>query len=87
MLHSSWRYSTAPDFGFAFLPGAQGKGYGLEASKAILTQPTVKALPELLAITLERNARSIRLLESLGFQFEGKASDEQGTELLRYRLR
>ena len=78
----------APDFGFAFLPEGQGKGYALEASRAILSTPEVAALPELLAITLPHNTRSRRLLEKLGFADTGDTAPvekDETTELLIYR--
>ena len=76
---------AAPDFGFAFLPEGQGLGYGYEASRALLRQPEILALPELLAITLPENDRSIRLLRKLGFQNDGVASNGGDVPLLRFR--
>ena len=59
------------DIGFAFLPTHGGKGYALEAATATLEYAKVKlGLKRILAITNQDNARSIKLLEKLGLQFE-----------------
>jgi [ribosomal protein S5]-alanine N-acetyltransferase len=59
-----------PDIGFAFLPAYWSKGYAREAASAVnaYARDTL-ALPRLLAIVSPSNARSIRLLERLGFTF------------------
>ena len=75
----------APDFGFAFLPEGQGRGYAREASVALLATPEIKSLPELLAIVLPENLRSIRLLEALGFRPNGTVRLDGELELLQYR--
>ena len=74
-----------PDIGFALLPDHEGKGYSYESSKALLDQLREKAaLPEVLAITLPDNTRSIGLLRRLGF---GGGLPEQlnGEELLLFK--
>ena len=60
-----------PDLGFAFLPQYCGLGYALEAAEATVDY-CARNLGEsdLLAITLEVNRRSIRLLEKLGMEFQ-----------------
>ena len=75
----------APDFGFAFLPEGQGRGYAREASVALLATPEINNLPELLAIVLPENLRSIRLLEALGFRPDGTVRLSDDLELLKYR--
>ena len=78
---------TLPDFdlGFAFLPPYRGQGYAREAALAVLAEARDEfRLARLLAITSLGNARSIKLLESLGFRFEKliKQSDtDPGTRL------
>jgi RimJ/RimL family protein N-acetyltransferase len=58
------------DIGFAFLPRFQGSGYAREAAEAVIDYAkTTLALPRLAAITTPHNARSIRLIERLGFTF------------------
>ena len=62
---------THVDIGFAFLPAHGGKGYALEAATATQEYAKVKlGLKRILAITNQDNARSIKLLEKLGLQFE-----------------
>ncbi len=62
-----------PDLGFAFLPRYWSCGYAVEASTGVMTHAAeVLRLERVLAITSPDNERSIRLLEKLGFAFEGK---------------
>lgn len=76
------RRDTLPeaDIGFAFLPQFERKGYALESATAIMEygRETLK-LKRVLAITSIDNESSGRLLEKLGFEFEGliKSGDEQ----------
>ena len=59
------------DIGFALLQPFAGHGYALEAAWTTLeyARDTLK-LPRLAGITTPDNTRSIRLLETLGLQFE-----------------
>ncbi|HLT32888.1 MAG TPA: GNAT family N-acetyltransferase [Aquaticitalea sp.] len=61
------------DIGFAMLPDYEGKGFGYEASVAVmdLVENHFK-LDKVVAITLENNMNSIKLLEKLGLSFEKK---------------
>ena len=62
-----------PDIGFAFLPDYAGKGYGFESATAVLRYAReVLGLTRIVGITLPKNQYSIRLLEKMGFRFEGK---------------
>jgi ribosomal-protein-alanine N-acetyltransferase len=59
------------DLGFAFLPGARGRGYAREAAGAVLELARTKhGLARLVAIVAPDNGPSIRLLGDLGFTFE-----------------
>ncbi|HEY5688762.1 MAG TPA: GNAT family N-acetyltransferase [Yeosuana sp.] len=59
------------DLGFAFLPEFEGKGFGYEASIAIIRMAKKRFhLKKLLAITLTINGNSIKLLEKLGFIYQ-----------------
>ncbi|WP_034060881.1 GNAT family N-acetyltransferase [Lacinutrix jangbogonensis] len=59
------------DFGFAMLPEYEGLGFGFESSQAILKlAKEVLQIEKLVAITLETNKNSIKLLQKLGFHFE-----------------
>ncbi|MFT3713439.1 MAG: GNAT family N-acetyltransferase [Archangium sp.] len=75
-----------PDIGFAFLPAARGHGYAKEAALDTLAEADALKLEVLLAICSQDNAPSRKLLESIGFAFQGltklKGSDE---ELCLYR--
>jgi RimJ/RimL family protein N-acetyltransferase len=60
------------DLGFAFLPAFRGKGYAAEAGAAVRDYGIeVLGLPRLVAFTDPENQASCRLLERLGFAFEG----------------
>ncbi len=62
-----------PDIGFALLPQYTGNGYALEAAVALLAYAgNVLKLEKILAITLEKNLRSVQLLTKLGLVFEKK---------------
>ena len=59
------------DLGYAFLPRFRGCGYAEEAGAAALRFARERAgLSRVVAITTPDNARSIRVLERLGFAFE-----------------
>lgn len=59
-----------PDIGFAFLPCFNGQGYAFEVASALLAYAKAQlSMSTVSAITLPNNARSIRLLERLGFKF------------------
>ncbi len=74
------------DIGFAFLPEHTGKGYSFEATVSILDVLTQEVIADkLLAITTEDNSRSVRLLEKLGFRYEG-ILNEGGKTYVRYAL-
>ncbi|MCH9649451.1 MAG: GNAT family N-acetyltransferase [Deltaproteobacteria bacterium] len=78
----------APDIGFAFLPRFWGKGYAYEAAKAVIDwSEETHAFPLVLAITLEENRSSIRLLEKLGLRFEKPVRQPGDEEELRLYAR
>jgi RimJ/RimL family protein N-acetyltransferase len=59
------------DMGFAMLPEYERKGFGYEASLAILElAKNAFKLHRIVAITLPSNPNSIRLLEKLGLTYE-----------------
>ncbi len=77
-------YLEYSDFGFAFLPAYFGQGFAAEAASAVLASVSVSN-PVILAITVRENARSISLLERLGFKFDCETENE-GELLLTFRL-
>lgn len=61
------------DIGFAMLPQHRGRGFALEASRAVLEYAwNVIGLTRVIAIVSPGNAKSIRLLETIGMRFERK---------------
>ncbi|MBL7913559.1 MAG: GNAT family N-acetyltransferase [Bacteroidia bacterium] len=73
----------ASDIGFAFLPEYIGKGFGQEASKAVLQIASEKfKLDEILAITDPANTKSIELLIKSGFGFNKSVPMHEGKETL-----
>lgn len=58
------------DVGFAFLPAYRRKGYGREATVAVLGQAAALGIAPLLAICSPHNVGSRGLLEQVGFRFE-----------------
>ncbi|MEM7247646.1 MAG: GNAT family N-acetyltransferase [Acidobacteriota bacterium] len=64
----------APDLGFAILERHWRRGYAFEASAAVLAHAREQlGLDPILAVTNRANARSIALLEKLGFRPDGTA--------------
>jgi len=62
----------APDIGFAFLPAFYGRGYALEAARAVLDDAGERlGLARVLAIVSPGNDRSIALLRKLGLRDAG----------------
>ncbi len=58
------------EFGYRLLPEARGKGYGTEASQAVLAAATVSPFDgEILAIIDPVNEASQGVARKLGFQF------------------
>ena len=74
------------DMGFAFLEAFESKGYGFEASVAILKLAKEQfKIKRLVAITLPINTKSIKLLEKLGFTYEKRVKPfEDDEELLLF---
>lgn len=73
-----------PDIGFAFLPAYRGQGIAREAADAIKAHARdVHGIRHLAAVVDPANARSIRLLEQLGFSVERRITlPAQSHELL-----
>lgn len=62
----------APDIGYALLEAHAGQGYAQEAARAVLRHAFgALGLARVLAITAITNQRSDRLLDKLGFTFQG----------------
>jgi RimJ/RimL family protein N-acetyltransferase len=72
-----------PDIGFAFLPSCMGAGYACEIAKATLDFANLQLnIPIISAITVPKNARSIRLIEKLGLTFIREFSFPDSQEIL-----
>jgi RimJ/RimL family protein N-acetyltransferase len=71
------------DLGFALFPAYWGKGYAAEAAAAVMDHAhRAFGLKRIVAITVQDNVRSIRLLEKLGLAFERNfRMGEAGPEL------
>lgn len=74
------------EIGFALLPEYEGKGFGFEASVAVLKLAEEKyKMKNITAITLATNTSSINLLEKLGLTYEKKVKPfDDGEELLLF---
>lgn len=74
-----------PDLGYAFLPEFTGQGYAIEAARAVLQfAHDSLGFATILAIVMPGNARSIRLLDKLGFVRIGTVAlfDDRPPDLL-----
>jgi RimJ/RimL family protein N-acetyltransferase len=73
------------DIGFAFLPEFRGKGFAYESALAVMAYgKRAFGLNRLVAITSPDNHGSARVLEKLGFNFEGMvklSGDDQEVSL------
>lgn len=70
------------DIGFAFLPAYWSQGYARESARAVLAHAEALGLKRIVAITSVDNESSIRLLERLGFVFEGMVkTTEDGADV------
>lgn len=58
------------DIGFAVLPEYEGNGYASEAAIATMDHADQLGLKKIVAITVEYNTGSIKILEKLGMKFE-----------------
>lgn len=59
------------DIGFAFLSEFRGKGYAVEAARAVMEEARRDfGLQRVVAVTMTENAASIKVLEKLGLKFE-----------------
>ncbi|HMT08841.1 MAG TPA: GNAT family N-acetyltransferase [Pyrinomonadaceae bacterium] len=71
-----------PDLGFAFLPEHERKGYGFESATAMLGNGRdVLGFSRVYAITSQDNDASGKLLEKLGFRFNGIEEMPDGEQL------
>jgi len=67
------RKNNCAEFGYMFLPGARGHGYAREAGEAVVRHGfETRGLRRIYADTDPDNTASIKLLEALGFQLEGR---------------
>ncbi len=72
------------DLGYAFLPEAWGRGYALEAARAVMGGP---GIDRMLALVSPSNAASIHLLEKLGFAPIAHPAANEGTAVFEWRAR
>lgn len=81
-------YLPYPDIGYAFLPGATGKGYAEEIAKAvILFAFNELQLKKIFAITLPGNLPSVKLLLKTGMRLEESFVEEKSNVILnRYSI-
>lgn len=74
-----------PDLGYALLPEHVGHGLAREAAEAVMAYAqSALHLTRIAAIVNPDNARSIRLLDHLGFAYEATMSLQPGVEIFRY---
>ena len=72
------------DLGFAFLPTFWRKGYAFESAAAVISYgKRVLGLRRIVAILSRDNHRSSKLLEKLGFSFEGTVKLQPDHEELK----
>lgn len=68
------------DLGYRFLPEFWGKGLATEASQGILKYGfEVLQLERIIAMAMEENTASIRVMQKVGMQYEKRAPYEPGS--------
>ncbi|HKP82838.1 MAG TPA: GNAT family N-acetyltransferase [Pyrinomonadaceae bacterium] len=73
-----------PDIGFAFLPEFWSQGFAFEAAATLLQDARERLkLERILAITSLDNDASIKLLQRLGFRFDGVITLAAGREQVK----
>ena len=78
-------YLSDPDLGFALLPQFSGQGYAFEAAVGVMSYARdALGIQRLYAIVNRSNDRSIRLLQRLGFDYEGPCTTPHGVLVERY---
>lgn len=78
-------FLSSPDLGFALLPEYCGRGYAIEAARAVISHAQAGlGIERLYAIVKPGNHRSVRLLEQLGFRRERLYQIPQGDEVELY---
>jgi len=78
-------FLSIPDLGFALLPDYVGRGYAAEAAAGVLSHARKDlGITRLYAIAKRGNERSLRLLDRLGFRYEGPYRTAQGDEVELY---
>jgi len=71
------------DLGFAFLPRFWGNGYAFESASAVMSYGReALGLSRIVAVLSQDNHRSAKLLEKLGFRFDGTVSLQPGGDQL-----
>jgi RimJ/RimL family protein N-acetyltransferase len=71
---------------WAIGPTYQGKGYATEVALAAVAEARRLGLPELVSVTLARNAASRRVMEKAGLRLDREV-EHAGLPHVRYRLR
>jgi len=78
-------FLSAPDLGFALLSAYVGQGYATEAAQRMMSHSEENlGITRLYAITKPGNHRSVRVLERLGFRYQGPCPVPQGVEVELY---
>ena len=75
------------DFGYRYSPSFWGMGIGYEAARSVLDfgLDSIQA-EKIVALVLEGNTASVRIINKLKFSFEGKISFENYDNVLKYSM-
>lgn len=77
----------SPDLGYALLAEYEGKGYAIEAARAVCQYAKqTLGMQRLLAITAPHNAASAKLLQKLGMQLQPERIEHKGEWDLLFAL-
>ena len=76
------------DIGFAFMPEAEGKGFGYESAYSVLNYAKNKLkINRIIAITVPENERSIGLIKKIGLTYEKMVKlEDDGEDLMQFGI-
>jgi len=76
------------DFGYRYSPSFWGMGIGYEAARSVLDfgLDSIQA-EEIVALVLQENTASVRIINKLNFSFVGRITFEGYEKVLKYSLK
>ncbi|MFI9331370.1 GNAT family N-acetyltransferase [Kitasatospora sp. NPDC052868] len=80
-------YEDDLEMSWQLAPGAWGKGYAVEAGRALIAWAFTQEAEELFAVARPNNVRAISMAKRLGMEWVGETTKYYGLSLQVYRIR